>query len=62
MPEHYPKNTVQAAFWCAQCRRDTPHRIDRGRRGPCLVCIDKLTQQGKATPARPPAPEQFKLF
>lgn len=33
---HFPKNTVEAACWCDSCGRETPHRIDDGRRGPCL--------------------------
>lgn len=42
MSEHYTLNTVSAAGWCARCQKETQHRIDRGRKGPCLNCIDKL--------------------
>jgi hypothetical protein len=38
MPEHYTKNTLECTAWCARCQRDTQHRVDGGRRGPCLEC------------------------
>lgn len=43
MSEHYTRNTVSAASWCAKCQKQTQHRIDEGRKGPCLDCIAKLT-------------------
>ena len=36
MPEHYTRNTVEATCWCNKCGKMTQHRIDDGRRGPCL--------------------------
>jgi len=36
MPEHYTKNTLECTAWCARCQRDTQHRVDSGRRGPCI--------------------------
>jgi len=58
MPEHYTKSTVEASVWCPKCAKMTPHRIDSGRRGPCIPCL-----------ATPPAPkpeasqaEQLDLF
>ncbi len=36
MPEHYTKNTIEATCWCKKCGKATQHRIDDGRRGPCL--------------------------
>lgn len=36
MPEHYTRNTLTATCWCNKCGRNTEHRIDDGRRGPCL--------------------------
>lgn len=36
MPHHFQKNTMSASFWCNLCGKDTEHRIDDGRRGPCL--------------------------
>lgn len=41
MPHHYTKNTITAQEWCTRCNRYTDHRIDRGRRGPCLECMDR---------------------
>lgn len=59
MPEHYSKNTVSAEAWCKKCQRLTQHRIDHGRRGPCLECLKKL---GEVAPAPEPAAEQIGLF
>jgi hypothetical protein len=42
MSEHYTKGTVEASCWCSRCGGMSPHRIDGGRRGPCLVCLGKL--------------------
>jgi hypothetical protein len=36
MPEHYTRNTTSVWLWCDKCRRLTEHRVDDGRRGPCL--------------------------
>jgi hypothetical protein len=36
MPEHYTKNTLECTAWCNKCQRNTQHRVDGGRRGPCL--------------------------
>jgi hypothetical protein len=36
MAEHYTRNTLTATAWCAKCHRNTEHRVDDGRRGPCL--------------------------
>lgn len=36
MPEHYTKNTLECTVWCKKCQRFTQHRVDGGRRGPCL--------------------------
>jgi len=43
MTEHFPKLTVEAPFWCGKCQKKTPHRIDSGRKGPCLDCVERLT-------------------
>jgi signal recognition particle subunit SEC65 len=42
MPEHYTKNTLECTVWCNPCGAMTQHRVDDGRRGPCLECIKKL--------------------
>jgi hypothetical protein len=39
MTIHYTKNTLEVTAWCGKCQRDTQHRVDGGRRGPCLECI-----------------------
>lgn len=36
MAEHYTRNTLTATAWCTKCGRNTEHRIDNGRKGPCL--------------------------
>jgi len=42
MPEHYTRNTLECTVWCRPCGKLTQHRVDDGRRGPCLECIRKL--------------------
>lgn len=42
MTEHFPRSTVSQSLWCNKCQKYTEHRIDGGRKGPCLVCIEKL--------------------
>lgn len=41
MPQHYPKNTVEASIWCSKCNKETPWRIADGRRQYCLNCYQK---------------------
>ena len=36
MTEHYTRNTEEATAWCARCQRMTQHRVDGGRKGPCI--------------------------
>lgn len=39
MAEHYTKSTTSVGgLWCAKCKRQTRHRVDKGRRGPCQEC------------------------
>ncbi|HZW05358.1 MAG TPA: hypothetical protein VFF58_00490 [Candidatus Nitrosotalea sp.] len=45
MTQHFTKLTVSAAFYCGKCGKSTQHRIDQGRKGPCLNCIAKLEAQ-----------------
>ena len=62
MPEHYPKSTVEVSVWCDPCRKVTMHRVDHGRRGPCLECMKKRELEAAARPApAPPAAEQMKF-
>jgi hypothetical protein len=60
---HHTKNTVEASEYCNPCGRMTPHRIDAGRRGPCLVCMTKLAHDlTQAMPPESTGPEQADLF
>lgn len=45
MTQHFTRSTVSAAFYCGKCGRTTQHRIDSGRKGPCLECIARLDRQ-----------------
>lgn len=51
MPEHFTRNTVSAALWCAKCRKQTQHRIDGVKKGPCLDCIAELERKAKISEA-----------
>lgn len=42
MSEHYTKLTVSAMHHCGPCGKQTEHRVDKGRLGPCLRCCEKL--------------------
>lgn len=44
MSEHYQRNTVEVSAWCNRCGKDTPHRVDAPKLGPCLVCLARLEQ------------------
>ena len=48
MPEHYTKNTLEATIWCNRCNAHTQHRVDNGRRGPCIPCIEKQRIKNEA--------------
>ena len=41
MPEHFTKNTLETTAYCGKCQAFTQHRVDGGRRGPCLECLSK---------------------
>lgn len=56
MPEHFTKSTIEASYWCARHGKETRHRIDNGRRGPCLLCIAELGSGSQKS-----ADEQFLL-
>lgn len=47
MAEHYTKATTEVTVWCKRCNALTQHRVDDGRRGPCLACIKKLEKQNE---------------
>lgn len=42
MTQHFTRNTVSAAFFCGKCSKFTQHRIDSGRKGPCLDCMARF--------------------
>jgi ribosomal protein L44E len=41
LSEHYTRNTLECTVWCKRCNAMTQHRVDTGRRGPCLPCMEK---------------------
>jgi hypothetical protein len=64
MTEHYTKNTESATSYCKKCGRNTGHRVDDGRLGPCLdenhpvpLVRAKIPKLGL-----PDEPEQKELF
>lgn len=58
MPEHFTKLTVSATYWCHKCGKATEHRVDKGRRGPCIPCMNAVPT-GERKPAQI---EQASLF
>jgi uncharacterized paraquat-inducible protein A len=62
--KHYTKNTVSVQAWCNKCKTHTYHRVDGGRRGPCIRCIEKLEEKHalKAAKAALPVATQSSLF
>ena len=61
MTQHFTRNTVSAAFHCSKCGKQTQHRIDGVRKGPCLACIAKLEAQHANAP-KMEAAKQGSLF
>jgi hypothetical protein len=66
MSEHFTRRTISASFWCPKCGRRTQHRIDDGRKGPCLECIARLNvehaQNEIDTRRAAKAPKQTEMF
>jgi hypothetical protein len=64
MTQHFTKNTVEASFYCNKCGHTTMHRIDNGRKGPCLECIKLLDDKHNAKDPQADAHriQQSKLF
>lgn len=50
LPHHFQKNVIEASVWCKICGKDTPHRVDDRRRGPCKVCMAKTDDKPKVDP------------
>jgi hypothetical protein len=46
MSEHYTRNTLEVTAWCKPCSRNTQHRVDAGRLGPCLEHGPKVDANG----------------
>jgi ribosomal protein L44E len=42
MAEHFSRNTIFISAWCRKCSKNTPHRVEDRRKGPCLDCIARL--------------------
>lgn len=40
--EHFTKFTVSVSAFCKKCQKQTEHRVDSGRLGPCVRCMEKL--------------------
>ncbi len=62
MSEHYTRNTVSVAAWCNKCKKQTQHRVDDRRKGPCLDCIARLDREADAKPAPRALATQASLF
>lgn len=51
MAQHYTRNTVSAAAWCAKCKRQTQHRVDDRRiSAACLECLAMPPVEEKKAP------------
>jgi hypothetical protein len=61
MTEHFSRSTVSSAFWCGKCQKQTQHRIDGVRKGPCLECIARYDAAPKVE-APEKVQEQQSLF
>jgi hypothetical protein len=53
MAEHYTRSTNWVMARCSKCKRDTAHRVDDRRKGPCLTCIDKREAEHQAAKRKP---------
>jgi hypothetical protein len=60
--QHYTQNTVSAAAWCNKCKRQTQHRVDVRRLGPCLDCIARLETEYQARKKARTEPVQGNLW
>jgi len=59
--KHFTRNTVSASAWCAQCKKQTQHRVDGVKLGPCLDCIQKLEVQHQQTKTAAAKQESLKF-
>lgn len=52
MSQHYTRNTMSASAWCPKCGKQTQHRIDDRRVGPCLDCLNRPRDSVRPIPQR----------
>jgi len=52
MPERYTRNTLECTAWCNKCRGMSQHRVDGGRRGPCIDAKHPVQELTKAQEER----------
>lgn len=62
MSEHYTSNTVSATGWCPRCQKNTQHRVDGHKLGPCLECIARAEKLHASKKPAKAAPTQSSLF
>jgi len=62
MAEHYTALTVSVAAYCKTCGRETQHRVDGHRKGPCLACIERLNAAHASAPLKAEVARQLSLF
>ena len=63
MTQHFTRNTVSASHWCGKCQKQTQHRIDKGRKGPCIPCSERADEEYFDRLAQERlAPKQKELF
>ena len=56
------RNSISVGAYCTKCKRETQHRIDDRRKGPCLLCIERLEQMHAAAQLKPKPAQQIGLF
>lgn len=53
MAEHYTRGTNWVMAECRKCGKQTAHRVDDVRKGPCLECLKKLNEAHEAALHKP---------
>jgi NMD protein affecting ribosome stability and mRNA decay len=61
MSQHYTRSTISAAVFCTRCGKETQHRIDDRRVGPCMECMARTDELASKPKKNPPA-RQDDLF
>jgi hypothetical protein len=63
MKQFFTKSTVEARCWCKVCQRKTMWRIDSGRPGACLVCVERIERDHEMAKLwEEPEEKQLDLF